>query len=373
MAEMEAETVQDFMKPAKGTFRLRSKCVFLTYPRCTSPPEDLVKHLMNMPRKPSKFIVVQEAHKDGTPHLHAIVEYDRMLETLKSTYYDFDGYHGNYCQTRSYPAAIRYLKKSGTPISNWDYDAYLKGQVKQGNLRVDYSEINSIAREEGVMGLVDKGLIPIEKAPQWQRGIQLVENIINKAPVFDSTIIKLPMTYKPYQTMDYPVDLTDPSRRHLWFYGGTGTGKTYTAEHQELRSYCIPKNRDWVGYQGEQLLILNEFKGEFTPTELIDIMEARQQNVKGSSCALPKEVLLTVTSNFSLRQCYTNLNAANDEQLSALERRFAEVEFTEKHPSCPQGRMHIVLNAQATLVFPQKRLPDTSQDVQPGKRPRVDF
>jgi hypothetical protein len=97
----------------------------------------------------------------------------------------------------------------------------------------------------------------------------------------------------------------------FWIWGPTGTGKTYCCEFLIPDKYFIPKDENWYGYRGEQLLILNEFKGEYTPGRLIDILEGRQMNVKFGQKQLPRCVLV-VTSNFSIEQCYHKLAAKGD-------------------------------------------------------------
>jgi len=359
---------QDFIKvPSGKKFEINSKSFFLTYPRCEMTPEALRDFLEKL--KPMKqYIVVQELHKDGTPHLHAIVEYEDRFKVKRQDYFDLpvEPFHGNYGTVKNYPAAIRYLKKSGTPISNWDYETYLKRQTKKGNLPVDYTEVNTMAREQGIRSLVDAGKIPLDKYGAWKRGLAEYEADVNRPVPVDVMHFKLPITYNPDTYHELDVDLTVDGHRHFWFYGSSGTGKTWTAKHQQIPYYEIPKNNDWIGYAGQQLLILNEFKGEMTPTQLIGVMESAQQNIKGSSAALPKNVFLIVTSNYSLRDCYHNLNQSQDEQLNALDRRFTQVRFDQVHPSCPTGSDFLILNA-LTSMLPQRRPGSPSGDV-PSKR-----
>ena len=159
----------------------------------------------------------------------------------------------------------------------------------------------------------------------------------------------LPITYRPYTTIEHSVDLTDLRRRHLWFYGRTGTGKTWTAEHQGIRPYFIPKNNIWNNYRGQHLLVLDQFDSELTPRELIDIMEARPQ--MRSPVPLPKHVFLIVISVRSLHQCYLKI-AERDAQIDALLSRFTLFEFGESYPSVPVGVELVKLNALEGLAPP---------------------
>lgn len=355
MQGTESALPQNFInEPKNGKFRLASQKIFLTYPKCPIEPTMAIQTITELTEKYGldKYMIVQEEHKDGTKHLHAIIQLKKRPDISNSRCFDLGDYHGNYCAVKNFPAAVRYLTKSGKPIANWDFETYLKEQVGHGHLKVDHTEKNNLALTQGVKALVEQGLIPLSQLPQWTRGITEYNNLINRPVEVYSATIRLPLSYNPDLYMERTVDLKDSARRHFWFYGTTGTGKTWTAEHQDLKAYTIPKNNDWVGYAGEQLLILNEFKGEMTPTTLIDIMEGRQQNIKGSSAIVPKSCLLIVTSNYSLRECFHKLNESGDAQLDALERRFTEVKFTLPHPSCPKGRDLVILDATSALKPP---------------------
>lgn len=348
---------EDFIKPTTGKFRLRGKSFFLTYPRCQWEPKDFATFITTTHSWSKDFlqhITVREQHKDGTPHLHSIVEYKIQKETTNQKIFDIpvDPHHGDYGLVKNYPAAIRYLTKAGVPIATWDYATYLKKQVNQGHLKTDYTEVNQTAIKDGIKTLVDSGKIPLMNYTQWQRGLAAYNADLSRIEPVTSFVMKLPISYTPEQYLTRFIDLTDKTRRHYWFYGPTGTGKTYTAEHQDIPHYCVPKNNDWVGYNGAQLLIINEFKGEFTPTQIIDVIESRQQNIKGSSATLPSNLCVIITSNYSIRDCFHKLNMENDAQLDAIERRFTEVLFSEPHPTCEQGRDLIVLNALKGLAPP---------------------
>jgi len=364
--------------PKGKTFQINTKKFFLTYPRCYWTPSELLSfleiYLSTKERVIDRYLIVQEDHKDGTPHLHAIIEFTDPLVVKNPNYFDIpvEPKHGNYGSVKSYPAAVRYLTKSGTPISNWDYATYLKTQTRNGNLSADYTAVNEQAKTLGVRSLVDTGRIPMDRYGAWKRGLTEYNADLTKPVEVPSMHFKLPIKYDPPQFYELDIDLTQEGHRHFWFFGSSGTGKTWTAKHQNIPYYEIPKNNDWIGYAGQQLLILNEFKGEMTPTQLIGIMESAQQNVKGSSATLPSNTFLIVTSNYSLRDCFRNLNEANDEQLNALDRRFHQVKFSEVHPSCPTGASFIDLNALNTLVVPKRpRAPE--EDVGPIKRFRVNF
>lgn len=87
------------------------KRFFLTFPTIDRSPHELVAHLQAC--APVKFYVVaRELHVDGTPHLHACVEFvthqRRPVDWLDSF-----GIHPNKQDPRKWQACIIYTKKGG--------------------------------------------------------------------------------------------------------------------------------------------------------------------------------------------------------------------------------------------------------------------
>lgn len=50
-------------------------------------------------------------------------------------------------------------------------------------------------------------------------------------------------------------------KRHYWISGPPNCGKTTWKNTQLVRPFEIPKNNDWSGYNGEDELWIDEFKG----------------------------------------------------------------------------------------------------------------
>lgn len=50
-------------------------------------------------------------------------------------------------------------------------------------------------------------------------------------------------------------------KRHYWISGPPNCGKTTWKNNHLVRPFEIPKNNDWVGYNGEDELWIDEFKG----------------------------------------------------------------------------------------------------------------
>lgn len=93
-------------------FRLSTKTIFLTYPNCNEPKEDLLQFLKTLGQ--IKYaIICKEKHESGEYHLHAAAKYTSKIETRNERYFDFKEHHPNIQRTRNFPASVNYCKKDG--------------------------------------------------------------------------------------------------------------------------------------------------------------------------------------------------------------------------------------------------------------------
>lgn len=107
----------------------------------------------------------------------------------------------------------------------------------------------------------------------------------------------------------------------LVYWGPTGTGKTRTAwERGGLDAYPkVPSTKFWDGYQGQETVIIDEFRGDIGISNLLRWFDRYPclVEIKGSSTVLSAKLFI-VTSNLHPRDWYPTLDANTYE---ALERR----------------------------------------------------
>nr|WAE42974.1 MAG: replication associated protein [Cressdnaviricota sp.] len=110
----------------------------------------------------------------------------------------------------------------------------------------------------------------------------------------------------------------------LWIYGETGSGKSHVVITTYPDRYIKPKNKWWDGYQGEDVVHLDELSPEDTKwmANYLKLWADKwpfAAEVKGGAMQLrPKKFI--VTSNYSIGDM---MFAPND--LGAIRRRFVEV------------------------------------------------
>ena len=64
--------------------------------------------------KPTNYIVLsKEQHRDGNDHFHAVICFQRKMDTVNPRIFDFNGWHPKIESPRSILASIAYVKKDG--------------------------------------------------------------------------------------------------------------------------------------------------------------------------------------------------------------------------------------------------------------------
>lgn len=283
---------------------------FLTFPQCPADAQsclDDIRDKMELRNvKIEEYVVCEEKHKNGDPHLHAFLKVStesgkgiRFREDLFDFYFNGKTYHGNYQAAKSWKAVQGYVAKGHKYITNLNLEAAQKKQAK----KIGIKELETDALE-----LLENGVIT---------GLQLANFIKNQ------NMYKL-LKNKRKANSDIRLDIE--KKRHFWYYGESNTGKTYRIKKMIKEDpdnwFQIPLNNDWIGYNGEKNLYLDEFKGQLTIQELNRLCDGSAKvNVKGGTLQLASDVVLHICSNFNIQDCYKKTEAV---LLESLYNRFNE-------------------------------------------------
>jgi len=103
-------------------FRINAKSVFLTYPQCSLDKKILMNFLASLKHEAKYIIVCHEKHKDGSPHLHAVITFKTKVDIKKESYFDINGFHPNIQTTKNINASITYCKKDGDFIEEGSHN-----------------------------------------------------------------------------------------------------------------------------------------------------------------------------------------------------------------------------------------------------------
>ena len=111
----------------------------------------------------------------------------------------------------------------------------------------------------------------------------------------------------------------------IWLTGETGAGKSHAVfqNFDPEKMYVKNLNEDWWdGYKGQEIVILNEFRGQIRFSELLDLADKWPKSVKWRNREpvpfLAKKVIITCVKE--PKSVYKNLE--EDETWAQFERRF---------------------------------------------------
>lgn len=304
--ELEKSTRKTGLSREKGS-RNEAKGWFCTWPKCPVPKEVALKALEKSVKfKIVEYVICEEKHEDGTPHLHAFLKLDRRVK-FKSDRFDIQDldktYHGNYQKAKCWRAVQDYVKKDGNYISNLNLEAAEKKKAKK---------IGEEELQRPALDLLREGIIS---------GMQLSSFLKNQ------NLYKL---LKQQENVKQEIELDLPKQRHFWTYGESNTGKTYRLRKLMRENpsdwFQIPTNNDWSGYNGEKNLYIDEYRGQLTIQDLNRICDGGSKvNTKGGTTILNPACVVWINSNFSIEGCYKK---AEKVLIESLKNRFNVEQLT---------------------------------------------
>nr|WAE42421.1 MAG: replication associated protein [Cressdnaviricota sp.] len=215
-------------------FQLQGKNFFLTYPQCDLSKEDAAKELGHKLAL-DYLIIAQEQHKDGTPHLHALITAKEKAKISNQKFFDIAGFHGNYQTARNTDDVREYVKKAD--MEPLEIGAYASNKQTEVQKRAsDNKKILTTSLPE----LVNNGDISIYS-------------------------YKLLRESKMLYTLD-SIDVPEYMPKEcLWIVGKTGIGKSrWVRTNFPGQFYEKSQNKWWDGYTGQKIVLLDDFdlKGE---------------------------------------------------------------------------------------------------------------
>lgn len=216
------------------TFRLSAKNLFLTYPQCGITKEDAAKQLYEKLSKygVKQYIVAQELHADGQPHLHAIFELHRKTNIKDPRALDLGDCHGNYQACRNLLATRQYIRKDGNYISR-NCTAELVSSCKSRK------EVQDVCVESGIHTQYKFWL------EYWHSHRQLVLEVAN------------------FTTRRWYEEVPVPSiGQALYLYGEPGTGKTSYTYIKFPNAFFCNSPRHFQHYEEEEDIVIGDFRAD---------------------------------------------------------------------------------------------------------------
>jgi len=116
----EKDIIIDNKPKNKKEFRICSKSLYLTYPKCDLDNQVILKYFKEIlsSRIIKDYLIVREFHKDGNPHIHVYLKLHKPFNTYKQNSLDIiindNIFHGNYQSAKNPNNIIQYLLKDIT-------------------------------------------------------------------------------------------------------------------------------------------------------------------------------------------------------------------------------------------------------------------
>lgn len=195
---------------------------------------------------------------------------------------------------------VNYCKKQGMFVEHGERRA-MKGRVKQQGKRSDLEMLSDDLKK----GATKRKLAEDHTTAyiKYAKGVEHVYEMINEV--------------KP----------RDFKSKVIWLSGGTGVGKTMWTKKvlgdEELSVYKKSlqlKALDWWDdYEGQDVLLLEEYRGQFEYSQFLDLLDAGEYKVqrRGKKDTQFISKYIIITSPQGPRGCYINAN----EDIKQLERR----------------------------------------------------
>ncbi|AUM61648.1 Rep [uncultured virus] len=290
-------------------FRLNSKNLFLTYPRCNIARETILVHLQDKFKENlEEYLIVQEMHKDGEIHIHAYLGLKQKINYKDPKCLDILDHHGEYESMKNKEKTIEYLlKEDKQPLQSQDWQQWLMQSKSHQKRQNNMDKLNYIL-DNGLQKAVLTGNIPLVQLPTYQKALDIYKTLDEKDDREDiPEMLDTPWNFK----LKYDIGI---KKCHYWIYSTKSNyGKTTFAQ-QLIKKY---KSETWNSeekYQphikrSTQMIIIDEFSQRncLTISVLNMLMDGTiYLTAKGiNAWKLNQKPIVIILSNFSPLDIYT--------------------------------------------------------------------
>lgn len=280
-------------KETKMSGRKQAKRWLITYPRSEGVTRENIREVIGGIGEIREIIVAEEKHGDGGIHHHVYVEFEKEMYWNAKTQpkkWDVQGHHPNVQTARNRKKTIEYVTKE------------------------DESPL--------IEGVDVKAVVKKEKsyAKMYEMGIEELKDQVHPMNL-SRTIGGIQL----YKLMRQDARETEECKG-IWIQGPPGCGKSHLVEKGFPGAYRKAQNKWWDGYQGEEVVILEDLDGPYL-NHYLKIWADKWRctgEVKGAVVPLMHKWII-VTSNYTIRDI-VEMGAKGERVdftlVEAIERRF---------------------------------------------------
>ncbi len=290
-----------------------------------------------------KWIVIgEEKHGDGGRHFHVALQTMKRVRTGNPLYFDFMAdKHGDYQKMKgSVRDAVKYVTKGG---DYFEWGMNVKACLEHRGAQTSTKIMGMIAKGKALGELLEEYsgfmLSNKRKAEEW---IAWHSDNKRRCRVIDWPGLKSCALWPDGMCdceeliMKWVEDnLFKPrvfKQKQLFVWGPANVGKTHLCNElaKYCRTYLMPHEDFYDLYEDGKydLVILDEFKATKTVQFLNEFLQGSAMSLrkKGTQAEKNDNLPVIVLSNYSLEECYCNVDNA---KLDTLKCRFLEV-YVEK-------------------------------------------
>jgi hypothetical protein len=297
------------------TFRIQSKDIAVTYPKCPLTPLELKVHLQAVWFSIKYVCVSQETHEDGVPHLHAQIQFEKKCDIRNARILDFQGYHPNIQPTNHSTQWNDYVKKEG----NWLEEGEFKA-TNNGHGRKKTNLDNATLLNSNVKSLIDSDQVTLYSLGTLLRARQLYKDLCPET--LPTCTQKLPDNWVGITLDLHPVSI---KKRHFWIYSiQPDQGKSTFLEklNSSFRcSYYTQSEKYQVIKQDSQFVLFDEFaKGNSVRITDLNLMcdGSYKYPCKGKESVLLEKPYIVLCSNFPIDAVYPNSNGRIESRFNQI-------------------------------------------------------
>lgn len=334
-SEDEYETEESSEEEEEKTFRFNCKNLFLTYSQCPVAPSTIPETWIPVWNRSNNFnicnyYVVQEEHKDGNHHLHAVIGFDKKTHRRNANCRMFDilqdgvSYHPN-IQPASVPKRLikEYLAKQ--PDAEW---------VSGGTFQPvpDYLQLAQSGDAQGAIAAFSN-----QHRMQYVLNMQKVEGNLRTIAARSAGLHPPRFTLSQFRDTTVKqavVNWLDSTQGAVWFttlvlWGDAGTGKTCLIRAVLPEAACINhiEELDRIAYPERGVVFDDVDWSGFTPVQLRSVCEREYECALGGRYVnrrIPRLTRVVIICNNPAAFMY----CSNEREREAIKRRCTFIEVT---------------------------------------------
>lgn len=321
----------------RNNFRLNSATLFLTYPQCSLPKETAVEKLLafcqQMKVNPTKYVVAQEQHKDGTPHLHIAIWLSAKLNLKSPRSLDaITGKHGHYRGIKFPTRCLKYcLKEDKSPLIFGFDPRYLERLTETASssgtkkTTLYATACTTGGKRPHDILLQDPGfyLLHGKKLKEIHTDYAMLQRYATLKPFYGISYTPVPSTAVHFPTkaicewVNANLFQSRPFRqKQLYLHGPPACGKSTFL--RTLAGYCkvfaMSIQEDFYDFYSDDidLVTIDEFKGQKTIQFLNQFLDGQMMCLrqKNHQYLKTKNVPVIFCSNYPLEECYKKAAAS---------------------------------------------------------------